>query len=109
MNFGNEMMRKIEERLTPRYKVKVPVEFDSGRGYTQNCSASGVFFITDRPFSPGQLIEYTLFLEHIDAAGPVRLRCQGKVVRVEKNGKKMEGVAATINSYSLEVNEPEKQ
>jgi len=31
------------------------------------------------------------------------------VVRVEKNGKKMEGVAATINSYSLEVNEPEKQ
>ncbi|MEN6488784.1 MAG: PilZ domain-containing protein [Smithella sp.] len=100
------MMRKIEERLTPRYKVKVPVEFDSGRGYTQNCSASGVFFVTDRHFSPGQLIEYTLFLEHIDAAGPVRLKCRGNVVRVEKNGKKMGGVAATINSYSLEVFEP---
>ena len=99
------MMKNIEERLTPRYKVKVPVEFDSGRGYTQNCSASGVFFVTDRPFTPGQLIEYTLFLEHIDAAGPVRLKCQGKVVRVEKNGKKMGGVAATINSYSLEVYE----
>ncbi|MEN6373169.1 MAG: PilZ domain-containing protein [Smithella sp.] len=100
------MMRKNDERQTPRYKVKVPVEFESGRGFTQNCSASGVYFITEKSFSLGQDVEYTLFLEHIDAAGPVRLKCQGKVVRVEKNGKKMGGVAATINSYSLEMFEP---
>lgn len=99
-------MRKNDERQTPRYKVKVPVEFESGRGVTQNCSASGVYFITDRSFSLGQSIDYTLFLEHIDATGPVRLKCQGEVVRIEKNGKKTGGVAATINSYSLEMIEP---
>jgi hypothetical protein len=99
-------MKKTEERLTPRYKVKVPVEFESGKGFTQDCSASGIFFETERSFSPGQSIEFTLFLEHIDAAGPVRVKCLGKVVRVEENGKKIEGVAATINSYSFEMLDP---
>ena len=99
-------MKKTEERLTPRYKVKVPVEFESGKGFTQDCSASGIFFETDRCFSPGQSIEFTLFLEHIDAAGPVRVKCLGKVVRVEENGKKIGGVAATINSYYFEMLDP---
>jgi hypothetical protein len=96
-------MKKSEERLTPRYKVKIPVEFESGKGFTQDCSASGVFFETDRSFFPGQSIEFTLYLEHIDAAGPVRVKCLGEVVRVEVNGKKMEGVAATIDSCYFET------
>jgi hypothetical protein len=98
-------MGKNERQRAPRYKGKLPVEFESGKGFTRDFSASGIFFEADRLFSLGQPIEFTLFLEHIDAAGPVRMKCMGEIVRVEENGKKI-GVAATINSYSFEPIEP---
>jgi hypothetical protein len=94
-------MEKKEKPRAPRYKGKLPVEFESGKGFTRDFSASGIFFETDRSFSLGQPIEFTLFLEHIDAAGPIRMKCLGEIVRVEGNGNKI-GVAATINSYSFE-------
>jgi len=58
-----------------RYKGKVPVEFKSGKGLTRDFSASGICFDTDRSFFPGQPLEFTLILEHIDPAGPVRVKC----------------------------------
>lgn len=95
-------MKKNEARRAPRYKVKLPVEFETGKGFTQDCSASGIYFKTDRSFTRGQPLEFTLFLEHIDPGGPVRVKCLGEIVRVEENGGEI-GVAATINSYSFET------
>jgi len=95
-------MKKNEIPRAPRYKAKVPVEFKSGQGLTRDFSASGIYFETDRSFLPGQPLEFTIFLEHADAAGPVRVKCLGEIVRVEENGNKI-GVAATINSYSFET------
>jgi hypothetical protein len=64
-------------------------------------AARGVFFETDRSFSPGQLIEFTLVLENIDSERPVRLKCRGKIVRVEESGQKI-GAAAAVSSYTFE-------
>jgi hypothetical protein len=40
-------------------------------------------------------------MEHIDPERPVRLKCRGKIVRVEESGQKI-GVAAAISSYTFE-------
>lgn len=94
-------MKASEQRREPRYLGKVPVLFESGKGITRDFSGSGVFFETDRSFTPGQLIEFSLVLEHIDPERPVHLMCRGKIVRVEESGQKI-GVAAAIDSYTFE-------
>ena len=94
-------MKEPEGRREPRHRGKLPVELESGKGVTRDFSGSGVFFETDRSFTPGQPIEFTLVLEHIDPERPVRLRCKGEIVRVEESGEKI-GVAAAINSYTFE-------
>ena len=94
-------MKKPEQCREPRHQGKLPVQLESGKGITRDFSGSGVFFETDRSFSPGQPIEFTLVMEHIDPQRPVRLKCRGEIIRVEESGQKI-GVAAVINSYTFE-------
>ena len=94
-------MKKSEQRSEPRHKGKLPVKFESGKGITRDFSGSGIFFETDRAFSPGQPIEFSIVLEHIDPERPVRLKCRGEIIRIEESGQKI-GVAAAINSYTFE-------
>jgi hypothetical protein len=90
-----------EQRQEPRHTGKLPVEIESGKGITRDFSGSGVFFETDRSFTPGQPIEFALVLKHIDPERTVRLKCRGKIVRIEESGQKI-GVAAVINSYTFD-------
>jgi len=94
-------LKGSEQRQEPRHPGKLPVQLESGVGVTRDFSSSGVFFETDRSFTPGQPIEFTLVLEHIDPQRPVRLKCRGEIIRVEESGQKI-GVAAAINSYTFE-------
>jgi len=94
-------MKESEKRRAPRHQGKLPVKLKGGKGITRNFSSSGIFFETDRSFSPGQPIEFTIMLEHADPAGHIRMKCQGEIVRVEESGQKI-GVAATIDSYEFE-------
>jgi len=94
-------VKESEHRRETRHRGKLPVELESGKGITRDFSGSGVFFETNRSFSPGQPIEFTLVLEHIDPERPVRLKCRGEIIRVEESGQ-MIGVAASINLYSFE-------
>lgn len=94
-------MKNNEERKATRYKVRVPVVFESGEGFTRDCSVSGIYFETDRSFSIGQSIEFTLLLEYVNDADSVRVKCLGEIIRLGKNGDKA-GVAATIDSCSFE-------
>jgi hypothetical protein len=94
-------MKESEERKEPRYNGNILVELESGKGITRDFSGSGIFFQTDRSFSPGQHIEFTLVLEHIDPERPVRVKCLGEIVRVEESGPKI-GIAAILNSYTFE-------
>jgi len=94
---GEKMMNGSDKRRATRHKGKLPMELESGIGFTRDFSGSGVFFETDRSYAPGQPIEFKILLKHIDPDHPVRLKCKGEIVRVEKSGP-MIGVAA---SYSF--------
>jgi hypothetical protein len=94
-------MKRICKRRDQRHQGKLQVELESGKGITRDFSGSGVYFETDRAFNIGQIIEFSIVLEHIDPERPVRLKCMGEIVRVEENDQKI-GVAAAIKSYTVE-------
>ncbi len=83
-----------DRRTAPRLEIGLPVELDCGKGWTCDVSASGVFFETKEPMSPGAPIRFSLLLEQ-SASGPLRLECEGRVVRVEQRDGEI-GVAATF-------------
>ena len=88
----------IEVQVKPRKRVATAV-----RTVTRDISARGVYFDFSEKMEPGAEIEFELNLPPELAAGRnVRIRCRGKIVRVEEPGR--EGnvrVAATIDSYEF--------
>ena len=107
-NAGGKIVKESEKRRATRHPGALPVKFEDGKGITRDFSSSGIFFETDKSFTPGQAIEFTIVLEYVDPDRPVRLKCMGEIVRVEENGQKI-GVAAAIKSYSFEMlPDPEK-
>lgn len=90
-----------DRRRSPRYPVNLSVELEFGCGVTRDVNASGVFFVTEWSYAPGAPVRFTLLLELVDPAAPVRLECQGQVVRVEPTGQRF-GIAAVITSHWIE-------
>ena len=88
-------------RQDQRRAVAMPVELPNGHGVTRDVSTSGVFFETTLSFSRGDAISVSLLLEHADPGGPIRLHCQGKVVRVERLHGKI-GVAVAIDQHRFD-------
>ena len=88
----------IEVRVKPRKRVAVPV-----RTVTRDISARGVYFDFSEKMEPGSELEFELNLPPELAAGKsVRIRCRGKIVRVDKPAT--DGgvrVAATIENYEF--------
>jgi hypothetical protein len=105
---GELMVMESEKRRVPRHLGALPVELEGGKSLTRDFSTSGIFFETDRSFSPGQPIEFTIVLEYADPAGPIQMKCRGEIVRVEESGHKI-GVAATMDSVEFEALQPEKK
>src|SRR4030042_1573641 len=97
-NAGGPIVKESEKRRATRHPGALPVKFEDGKGITRDCSSSGIFFETDKSFAPGQAIEFTIVLEHVDPDRPVRLKCMAEIVRVGASGHKI-GVAAAIHSY----------
>jgi hypothetical protein len=91
----------VERRQAERSQVALPVQLEDGVGVTRDVSAAGVFFETERVLAVGTAIRLSLLLEHADPEGPLRLHCQGHVVRVEPGPGKV-GVAVAITSYAFE-------
>jgi hypothetical protein len=87
-----------DRRQTHRIAVQLPLELENGKGVTRDVSASGVFFLTDVSFSIGTPITFCLLLEQVDPLGPLRVRCQGQVVRLECCKGKA-GVAVAISEH----------
>jgi hypothetical protein len=91
-----------EKRKAPRFQGQLDVEMEKGTGVTRDFSTSGIYFETDRSFSPADPIEFCMSLEHTDLVPQARVRCRGEVVRVEPMGEKT-GVAVAIHSFKLNV------
>ena len=104
-------MNATEKRRARRFSMRLPVavKADPSTGEqiveTREVSSSGVFFDLPSPLVVGAPVEFLLTLpEPITKGSPVRIRCIGKVVRVEKNSPGIAGhvgVAATIERYEF--------
>jgi hypothetical protein len=89
-----------ERRRAVRFPITIPVELEGGTGVTRDVSLSGVFFETNHFFALGEPIRLTLLLERATPGQPVRLQCEGRVVRVERRQPELRlGVAVAIESY----------
>lgn len=95
------VMNKNDQRQAARFEGAIPVETEIGEGLTRDFSNSGVFFETDKTYSPGQKIEFSFVLEHFISDRPMRVKCQGEIIRVEEKGRNV-GVASTISSITFE-------
>ncbi len=84
----------ISHRDSPREAAALQVRLGSrALGVTRDISTTGVFFETDAEQVPGSLVEFTIAFE--TPGGPMRLKCHGQIVRVERRGTR-QGVAVKI-------------
>lgn len=76
---------KNEHRTAPREQVDLPLRLGSGlNAVARDISASGLFFETDSQQRLGGLID--LEIEFDSPGGPMKLKAQGKIVRLEAQG-----------------------
>lgn len=88
-----------KNRNEERVPSTLPVSLEHGTGITRDISPAGVFFETDRAYSPGSEISFSIELD--SPGGKMTLKCQGRIVRVEDRGGRV-GVAAQIIASKLE-------
>jgi Tfp pilus assembly protein PilZ len=74
--------KKKDERRGKRVSALLPVEAGGATGIARDVSATGIFFETGAGFSIGSPVNLALDLD--TPWGKVMLRCEGKVVRVER-------------------------
>jgi hypothetical protein len=100
-----------EKRATRRFALRLPVSVtytDDGvqekSAQTRDVSARGICFYVDSNISKGAAIEFTLTLPpEITLTEAIRVRCKGKVVRVDNtnDGVGKMAVAAVIDEYEF--------
>lgn len=74
-----------EHRAEPRESVKLPLQLDNGQfAVTRDISATGLFIETASPQKLGGLVN--LEIDFDTPGGPMRLRAQGRIVRLESHG-----------------------
>ena len=98
-----------EQRRTRRFAMQLPVDVKlpkhdaaSVAAQTKDVSARGVFFYLDSSVTEGSSIEFVLTLPpEITLTESIRVRCTGKVVRVDHGEGTQVGIAAAIDQYDL--------
>ena len=102
------------KRATRRFALKLPVSVSYTQDGTQeksaqtrDVSARGICFYVDAAIAAGSTIEFTLTLPpEITLTESIRVRCKGKVVRVDEGGPEGRvAVAAVIDEYEF-LSEP---
>jgi len=96
-----------EQRTTRRFSLRLPVvvrcEDSEKPAHTRDVSARGICFDVDGNVGEGAEIEFTLTLpSEVTLTESIRVRCQGKVVRVQpgvEDGRL--GIAAVIERYEF--------
>ncbi len=102
------MASGTDKRKHPRFKLALPVEVKMGSEAqmatsTSDVSAAGVCFTMAQECEVGSELEWELTLpSELSQGRPVRIRCVGKVVRVDRpQARGRIGVAATIERYEF--------
>jgi hypothetical protein len=103
-------VQQAEKRATRRFALRLPVSIghngDSASptsAQTRDVSARGICFCLEAPLAPGSDVEFTLTLPpEITLTESIRVRCKGKVVRVEPElADAKVPVAAVIDEYEF--------
>jgi hypothetical protein len=97
-----------DKRTTRRFSLDLPISvkfLDNGRrelaGRTRDVSSRGVFMYLETEIEPGAPIEFVMTLPpEITLSDPIRVRCTGKVLRVDKAAQE-QGVAIAIDKYDF--------
>jgi hypothetical protein len=97
-----------EKRSTRRFSLDLPISvkfLNKGSrelaGRTRDVSSRGVFMYLDTEITPGAPIEFVMTLPtEITLADPIRVRCTGKILRVDKSADS-QGVAVAIEKYDF--------
>lgn len=99
-----------ERRTARRFQIKLPmtVRWTSGAAIgeahteSRDVSSRGVYFFLPKEVNSGSPVEIILTLPHeITLAGPVRVRCLGRVHRTEQEGLGRSGIVAEIHRYEF--------
>ena len=99
-----------DKRATRRFALRLPVSVsykenvsEEKSALTRDVSARGICFYIDPPIATGAPIEFTLTLPpEITLTESIRVRCKGKVVRVDNGGPQGKvAVAAVIDEYEF--------
>ena len=100
-----------ESRTKQRFPLRLPVQIEAGpsklKAITHDLSAGGVFIEADPSLRMGARVGFRLVLpkELLGTPRGVTVECEGRVVRVQKPGRKHAdgqiGVACVIDSYKF--------
>lgn len=97
----------MEQRRSQRFRIQLPVEITQVSGKRVNrqvelldISSGGVAFRSDKEWELGGRVEYLITLNE---ARKVRIRCLGKILRVEPipGAAHASKVAVTIDRYEF--------
>jgi hypothetical protein len=96
------------KRATRRFALRLPVTVRYGENeheqsaQTRDVSARGICFFVDSAITAGSPIDFTLTLPpEITLTESIRVRCKGRVVRVEGGAASKMAVAAVIDEYEF--------
>jgi len=97
------------KRATRRFTLRLPVSVRYGENdqeheaQTRDVSARGICFYVDSAIQAGSAIDFTLTLPpEITLTESIRVRCKGRVVRVEGGSPSQKmAVAAVIDEYDF--------
>ena len=98
-----------DKRATRRFALRLPVNVRYGENgeehaaQTRDVSARGICFYVDSAIQAGSALDFTLTLPpEITLTESIRVRCKGRVVRVEGGGSANKlAVAAVIDEYEF--------
>jgi hypothetical protein len=107
------MLTDSDRRNVQRFHLKLPLIVRYGQEVgekvgdkvstaTKDVSSRGVYFFLPKDVGQGSAVEIVMTLPHeLTMAGPVQVRCLGRVHRSEKLDTGELGVVATIERYEF--------
>ena len=87
-----------EKRASQRIQVEVPMQIGQEQATTRDISWAGIYFLSEQSFPEGGDLRFSLDLNYALPGKPIKLDCQGEVIRIEQHGDKF-GIAAKINNF----------
>jgi len=98
-----------ERREARRFRMSIPLRVlprdaqgQELEARTRDLSYQGLYFLAEDGFEVGKDIDFVLTLpEQMTQSGDVKIRCQGRIVRVETIANGGMGVAAKIARYEF--------